>query len=266
MNDTGNYTLTITDSMGCVSSAIKVNVAPKPLVYISGQAFACFGTQTSLYANDLSGTNGPYSYLWDNGVTTQFIKIKHIGGISPHPSCLITNSSGCQAYNQTAFLIGTLYPPDAFINYTGLTAFCSGGALALNATTGPQLFYQWRKSGVNINGAINAGFNATVSGNYKVIVYNSSGCSDTSEVVPVTVYPKPTATILSNGPLTFCSGDSVMLNTNLAAGYTYKWKKNGTPIPGATTPVYYAKQAGNFKVEVTNQHDCVRLSEKNGGD
>lgn len=259
--DGGNYSLTVTDSAGCVSSAlISVIVHPKPIVSISGQAFACLGDKTNLYANDLSGNYAPYTYSWDNGLTTKTIKILHSGGMAPHPSCIITNVNGCSASNQTAFMIGTIYPPFASISYSGLTSFCAPSNIELQAPVGGQFFYQWRKNGVDINGATNANYKATSTGKYKVILSDIYGCSDTSDYVPVTVFPRPSSSISVSGPLSFCNGDSVMLTAPTGAGYAYQWKKNGIPVSGANTKHYVANNAGNYRVVVTNNNDCSRLS------
>jgi len=51
-------------------------------------------------------------------------------------------------------------------------------------------------------------------------------CSAISNTLTVTVYPvlsKPTIT--TSGPLTFCSGDSVVLTSSAAAGYS--WNPGG---------------------------------------
>jgi hypothetical protein len=54
--------------------------------------------------------------------------------------------------------------------------------------------------------------------------------------------------------------DSVILNANTGSGLTYKWKKNGANISGATKTSYAAKTAGTYKVQVTNQSACTKLS------
>jgi hypothetical protein len=49
-----------------------------------------------------------------------------------------------------------------------------------------------------------------------------------------------TATITPGGPLTFCSGGSVVLTANSGTGLTYQWKNNGSNISGATSVSYTA--------------------------
>src|SRR6266536_4448088 len=56
--------------------------------------------------------------------------------------------------------------------------------------------------------------------------------------------------IIANGPLSFCKGDSVILNVN-GIGQQYQWIRNGTEIKGATTSSYIAKRTGNYKCIIT---------------
>jgi len=260
-SDAGTYTLTVTTAQGCTSiSTVSVEVSPKPVVSISGQAFACLGTVTQLTANDVSGSYGPYQYSWDDGTTTKKLKIKRNGGVYPHPSCIITNASGCSATNQTAYMIGTLYPTPAEISHSGVTSFCSPQKLELQAPQGNQLCYQWRRNGKNIAGATGNFFNAGSTGNYKLIVTDANGCSDTSELLKITVFERPAGTVTADGPLSFCNGDSVTLSAIPDAGNLYQWRRNGIPVAGATNPNFTVKKAGHYKVEIINQNDCIRLS------
>ncbi len=96
----------------------------------------------------------------------------------------------------------------ATVTPAGTTGFCSGGNTTLTSSAGTT--YQWLKNGVAIPSAANATYTANTTGNYKVVVGNASGCTDTSLATVVIQYPNPTATILSTPYL--CAGDSVQLS------------------------------------------------------
>jgi hypothetical protein len=62
----------------------------------------------------------------------------------------------------------------------------------------------------------------------------------------------PPASIVANGPTTFCSPGAVQLNATAGVGVSYQWKKNGTNISGATSATYLAAASGSYTVTVSN--------------
>jgi cephalosporin-C deacetylase-like acetyl esterase len=54
-----------------------------------------------------------------------------------------------------------------------------------------------------------------------------------------------TIAISAGGPITFCQGGNVLL-TATYSGTSVQWKKNGTNIPGATSPTYTVTTKGNY--------------------
>jgi hypothetical protein len=153
--------------------------------------------------------------------------------------------------------------PVATKTVTGPTTFCAGAnACTITANAGPSLTYQWTKGAlVPIAGATGISYQPTTSNNfYKVIVTNANGCTKVSAPTVITVNAAPTATITAQGPLTFCAGDSVTLVANSGAGLTYQWLRGVNNVAGATAVSYNAKQAGTYKVQVTNSNGCSKLS------
>jgi hypothetical protein len=57
-----------------------------------------------------------------------------------------------------------------------------------------------------------------------------------------------------------CQGQSTLLSTNIVAGSSYQWQKNGVNISGATTANYSATSAGSYAVIVTNSGGCSTAS------
>lgn len=66
--------------------------------------------------------------------------------------------------------------------------------------------------------------------------------------------------ISPTGPISFCSGGNVTLNTPAEAGATYQWKKNGVDISGATESSYIAVTTGYYQVRV-NINTCNSTSD-----
>ena len=75
----------------------------------------------------------------------------------------------------------------------------------------------------------------------------------------VKVCNAPTPVISSQGPITFCFGDSVLLS-ELNNYNTYQWIKSGKTILGANSSNYYAKTTGNFYCIATDQNGCSDTS------
>ena len=132
------------------------------------------------------------------------------------------------------------------------TTVLQGHAAALTVTpagSGP-FTYQWQKNGVNVSGATGSslafsGAQLTDAGNYTVIVTDSGG-STTSNTAVLTVNAPSVFTLQPVSLTNVASGFSAVFSV-AAAGFpapTFQWNLNGTPIHGATDPVYFIATAG----------------------
>lgn len=146
--------------------------------------------------------------------------------------------------------------PVSYILNSDTTFACNGPAV-LEALYNPDLTYQWKKNGVNINGATSYVYSTSNTGTYSVVVTNSNGCSNTS-LNKVVKNNRPQAPIY--GDTTFCTGGQAALHTDVVAGLSYQWQKYGNNINGANSSTYYASSAATYKVIVTNSLGCTRAS------
>ncbi len=140
---------------------------------------------------------------------------------------------------------------------SGATTVCDGNTVALTSSTLTGATYAWYNGASLIAGATSSSYTATVSGNYSVQL-NNVGCAVPSNTIAVTVNPLPSTTVSAGGTTTFCAGGSVMFST--AAGNTYQWQLNGTPISGANAANYTANASGNYSVIITNASSCSATS------
>ena len=95
--------------------------------------------------------------------------------------------------------------------------------------------------------------NMTVAGTYTfnahtVLSGDTTASNNAMATTNVTVVQNTTASITPDGPTTFCSGGSVLLNANLSSGVTYQWQRNSVNISGATSQNYTATLSGNYTV------------------
>ncbi|MEO8147148.1 MAG: SBBP repeat-containing protein [Bacteroidia bacterium] len=136
------------------------------------------------------------------------------------------------------------------------SAICIGDSALLSTPNTAGNNYKWYFNNVLINGAASSQYYAKQTGTYKVRVTNASGCSQTSTNLVITVNNYPSALVTASGPLTFCTGDSVILTASAGVGYTYQWKKGTSLIAGASQNKYKATKSGTYKVIVTNGAGC----------
>jgi sulfatase modifying factor 1 len=116
--------------------------------------------------------------------------------------------------------------------------------------------YQWRKDGEPISGATSDSYTATDAGTYSVLETNSAGSVTSSNAVVMT---PPEITVQPSGG--FFSNGSASLSVS-AKGFdlSYRWRKDGVAISGATSASYTATAAGIYSVVVTNIAGSVTSS------
>ncbi|MCX6275634.1 MAG: CotH kinase family protein [Bacteroidetes bacterium] len=132
----------------------------------------------------------------------------------------------------------------------GDTVICGGGSVTIQANTGGGLTYQWENGNQIIAGATNSFYDATVTGNYSVVV-TSNGCAAVSDTVDINVYSGAADPIVAS--ITNCGGGIFTLNAVSADSVFWYDAPNGnllsigdsytTPFLSGTT-VYYV-QASN---------------------
>ncbi|MEO8085555.1 MAG: PKD domain-containing protein [Bacteroidota bacterium] len=249
-NASGSYTCSVTNSCGnAASNALIVTVNPQPTASISagGATTFCSGGSVTLNANTGSGL----TWQWKNNTVniSGATSSSYVANASGSFTCGVTNNCSSAASNAITVTVNAL--PTASISANGATAFCTGGNVTLSANTGAGLTWQWKNNSVNISGATASSYLVNAAGNFTCSVTNSCS-SAVSNSISVAVNTLPSANITANGPTSFCSGNSVILNANTGAGLTYQWKNNTVNISGATVSSYVSNATGNYTCTVTN--------------
>ncbi len=259
----GSYKVYVTNTAtGCSDSTatpivVTVNPLPSNTISASGALTFCTGDNVTLTA-----ATG-YTYQWYNGATaiSGETNNSYFATASGNYKVTITAASGCS--NTSAVTSVTVNPlPTTTISATGATTFCTGGSVALSATSVAGYNYQWSNSGTNISGATTSAYTATTNGSYKVRITNTAtGCMDsTASPVVVTVNPLPSNTITASGALTFCPGANVTFSAATGSGYTWQWYSGASATSGATHSTFTATTAGNYKARITNSFGCSDTS------
>ncbi|MBN2747718.1 MAG: VCBS repeat-containing protein [Bacteroidales bacterium] len=245
------------DSSGYFSDRVMaiatVNPLPSATVTAGGATTFCQGATVILNAN--SGSNLNYQWKKDNSTISGATSSGYTASESGDYKVVVTDTNSC-VDSSTAISVTVNPLPTATATAGGATTFCQGATVNLNANSGANLSYQWKKDNSTISGATSSGYTASESGDYKVVVTDANSCVDSSTAISVTVNPLPTATATAGGATTFCQGASVNLNASSVANVVYQWKKNGTIINGANSPTFTANQTASYYVVVTNFNNC----------
>jgi hypothetical protein len=202
----------------------------------------CNGQSVTLLA-----TPGFVSYSWNTGETTPNITVTQSGSYT----VTVVDQNGCSNNsNSITVTVQNVTPPQ--IQASGPTTFCQGSSVTLSVSGTNIQGYAWS------NGATTSSITVSTSGSYWCEVTYNNGCKARTEIITVTVVPRPTVSITANGPMTFCEGGSVVLDAG--AGFaTYAWS-NGTQTVG-TNQTLTVTQAGTYTVTVTNDIGCSATSQ-----
>ncbi len=248
----GNYTVVITNSIGCSTTSSVVNVAitpgpPATIVPVGTLTFCSGGSVT------LAAPGGAYTYVWYNGGVpiSGATNSSYTATTSGSYTVKVTSTAtGCSTTSsvETATMV-----PLPIVSPLSSTSICWGSSVTLTATVLSgigTISYQWSRNGTPIPGATSASYVANATGLYTVGVTVAAGlCTVTSVGTYVTVYPLPNPLVTFDGAY-FHTGSFL----------TYQWAKNLIAIPGATTSSTIALGFGSYTVRVSDIHGCQSVS------
>jgi gliding motility-associated-like protein len=158
-------------------------------------------------------------------------------------------ASKVSVFRNKSCLVPVVDPP-------GPITICSGFPLQLSTANSRGTNYEWKNGAATVANGVDAFYDVTATGNYSVIATGEGGsCSETSNVVSVTVDPGTTSGIAvpaNDGPV--CAGSTLSLSVNDVTATAYSWTgPNGytgsglTPAPIAN---FQAVNAGRYYLDV----------------
>jgi len=125
------------------------------------------------------------------------------------------------------------------------------------STTKSPYSYQWKKDGVNVSGANQKFYNATLSGLYSLDATLGT-CAFTSSPIAITV-GSSNKTISSSPSNSLCDNGYVTLSTNLGNTFVHQWYKDNVLIPNINTRSYTATTTGSYSF-TASQGACTYSS------
>ena len=226
ISQTGIYSVTITDSIGCeASDTISIVVNNSPFIDLGADQGACQGTAINLDAGLFD------AYLWNNGQTSQTITVFFSGDYS----VTVTNSNGCQASDNVNITINPYPSIELGQNQIG----CEGSSVTLDPGGNAYLLY-WS------TGIIAPTLDVYEAGLYSVIATDMYGCMATDFVYVSFVSP-PVVDLGLNQ--TICDGTSIVIDAGNFNSYLWN--------TGETSDTLEVFLAGDYYVSVTDNNGCT---------
>jgi gliding motility-associated-like protein len=134
----GTYTITTTDSNGCVVGGLGTIRQPEPLqAYIGGNTSVCKGNSIRLQAAGSGGT-GSYSFLWQDNSMAESISL--IPDSTTTFSVNVRDSNGCADQVQHQVIVFELPPASLSSNQQTI---CAEQCIVLEASLVPGASFTW---------------------------------------------------------------------------------------------------------------------------
>ena len=203
-NDTGlaagAYTLTITDSNGCVSKINATLTQPTPVVVTTKGDSICGGLSTTLTGTGSGGT-GPYTYMWNGVFPNQNYTVSPAG--TTIYTVVATDAHGCSSLPANATVTVNPSPTVAFVADTlnGCSPQCIKFTDLTTITAGKLISWTWTfgDGGTDTNQNPNHCF--TKPGVYSIglTVTSNNGCKSTLNVPNlINIYSHPSANFVGS--------------------------------------------------------------------
>jgi len=238
----GFYNVTIVDAVGCaLGGAIVVDQPVEIVTSTQGIDGACGGSASAqVFA---TGGTSPFSYLWSNGETSNFI-----GGLnSGIYSVTVTDAMGCTTVDQVQVQVNS---EGIILDYETDAISCFGetdGGIDLAVLLGtPPFSFEWS------NGATTEDLIGIEAGVYTVLIVDAAGCNlITSFEVPspaeltIDIETTPADSGTNGTAAAFCMGGT--------SPYTYDWST------GNQTILVDGLGVGTYSVVVTDANGCTAM-------
>ena len=191
VSQSGNYSVTVTDSTGCQGSSIPITVSvlsgPQPMIQSNAAFSFCAGDSIML------STGQTYSsYLWSTGETTPAIFVSQSGAYS----VMVFDGNGCEGNSEPITTEEIPIPEPPFITDLGNDSLYA---------TGIGEYFLWYVNDSLIIGQNDRRLDAPLSGTYRVKIVVNGCASELSEpfelwltntaflpeIKGISVYPNP---------------------------------------------------------------------------
>lgn len=247
----GTFYVTVIDQHACevIDSVVLVHPNAIVITHTTTNA-ACAGAANGTASVSVMGGTGPYAYAW-SPVSSNTWYASNLGAGSYNVA--VTDAHGCIENHQ----ITITDPAPVTAQFTIADVNCFGGSdggVTVVASGGSGLYaYAW-----DYTLQTDSALSGLPVGNYAVVVTDNSGCATQATAV---VSSPPQISVLGIVSNTLCYGDSNGVITLATSGgvspYAYNWSNGSTLSAIASLP------SGNYAVDITDAHGCLRQTNYN---
>lgn len=254
----GDYLIEVIDALGCAADTllhITEPAQPLSLNVVQVVDIPCHGTPSGTADIITAGGTAPYTYLWDNGSTTEDLD----AAVAGNYALITTDANGCQA--GILDIIISEPPPLSVTPYIE-PINCLGapfGRIVLSVNGGAEPYtYQWS------SGATTATLFDAPAGQYSVSIFDQSGCLTVYDSMVVLDKKQDfSVELIQYQPVSCNSGDDGTLTVKVLNGtapYQYSWS---APVGlhaniSSDTDVAGPLKGGQYQVTVTDAAGCFR--------
>ncbi|MDP1746651.1 MAG: PKD domain-containing protein, partial [Bacteroidota bacterium] len=244
----GNYTVTVTDSKGCIISNSVIINQPVQIVLVPGTVNSTCTLPNGTAYVSVSGGVGSYAYQWspsggNNDTAT--------GLFSAAYTVLVTDGNGC-SISQSLNVNDNNSPTVTIISKTDVT--CNGGSTGtasagISGGSGP-FTYNWAPYGGNTSNAT-----GLLAGTYTLTVTDDNGCQSLATTSPAITEPVALVLTVTTADVSCFGGSNGTASVSASGGtpgYTYTWLPSGSVGTSINN-----LSAGTYTVQVTDINNCV---------
>ncbi len=234
---------------------------PDPAVQIKNRPKALVTTICQDDSAVLMATDDPnWNYQWRRdginltGATRSSLAVRQSGDYT----VVVSQKATCSKTGNSETVIINVVGSKAKVSATGHLC-ATTGSIALTATRGPDISYQWFRDAQLLPGQTADSLRATQAGRYwAVLTYVSLGCKARTDTAILDRSPEVLAVIKSSSGFNrICPQDSLPLLSS--GGLSYRWQKDGAVI-GNNGSQLVAKTAGTYVVTGIDIYGCEGTS------
>jgi gliding motility-associated-like protein len=243
----GTYSVTITDQVGCSTSATE-NISNLSTMTLANSVshVTCQGGNNGSASVSVSGGTPPFQYSWspNNCSTTQAT-----GLTAGNYTVTVTDGNACLqilslAINEPAPLTSSIV--------TSQNVSCNGGndgSATVNSNGGTAPYsYQWNNSGIN-----SASIDSLNAGLYSVTTTDAVGCTSNTQI---TINEPAIFSNSSTSIPTACGTSNGSATLSVSGGsppYNYAWQPGGMNSASVNNI-----SAGSYSVIITDSKNCTQ--------